>query len=68
MTKGSNKCVAELQVSNAERNRLYDKMSRDLDEHGALFLKQGETSQSLLLSDLFDYKNGSVTPVLKVII
>nr|KAJ0203752.1 hypothetical protein LSAT_V11C500235950 [Lactuca sativa] len=56
---------AELQVSNAERNRMYDKMSRDLDEHGALFLKQGETSQSLLLSDLFDYKNGSVTPVLK---
>ncbi|XP_023762999.1 uncharacterized protein LOC111911449 isoform X2 [Lactuca sativa] len=55
----------ELQVSNAERNRMYDKMSRDLDEHGALFLKQGETSQSLLLSDLFDYKNGSVTPVLK---
>lgn len=46
---------------------MYDKMSRDLDEHGALFLKHGETSQSLLLSDLFDVKNGSVTPVLKVI-
>ncbi|XP_076891512.1 uncharacterized protein LOC143542942 [Bidens hawaiensis] len=40
-------------------------MSRDLDEHGALFLKHGETSQSLLLSDLFDIANGSVTPVLK---
>lgn len=56
---------SDLQVSNVERQRMYDKMSRDLDEHGALFLKQGETSQSLLLSDLFDYKNGSVTPVLK---
>ncbi|KAI3504653.1 hypothetical protein L2E82_46581 [Cichorium intybus] len=55
----------DLQVSNAERYRMYDKMSRDLDEHGALFLKHGETSQSLLLSDLFDVKNGSVTPVLK---
>ncbi|KAI3686493.1 hypothetical protein L1987_80171 [Smallanthus sonchifolius] len=52
-------------VSNGERMKLYDKMSRDLDEHGALFLKHGETSQSLLLSDLFDVKNGSVTPVLK---
>ncbi|GJS00790.1 hypothetical protein Tco_0317298 [Tanacetum coccineum] len=40
-------------------------MSRDLDEHGPLFLKHGETSQSLLLSDLFEVKNGSVTPDLK---
>lgn len=55
----------DLEVSNAERNRMYDKMTRDLDEHGALFLKQGETSQSLLLSDLFNVRNGSVTPVLK---
>ena len=67
VTRCSNKFVADLPVSNAERLRLYDKMSRDLDEHGALFLKQGETSQSLLLSDLFDVKNGTVTPVLKVI-
>lgn len=55
----------DLEVSNADRNRMYDKMTRDLDEHGALFLKQGETSQSLLLSDLFNVRNGSVTPVLK---
>ncbi|KAI3820818.1 hypothetical protein L1987_08367 [Smallanthus sonchifolius] len=55
----------DLPVSIGERLKLYDKMSRDLDEHGALFLKHGETSQSLLLSDLFDAKNGSLTPVLK---
>ena len=67
MTRGSNKYVPDVPDSNAERLRLYDKMSRDLDEHGPLFLKHGETSQSLLLSDLFDVKNGSVTPVLKVI-
>ncbi|XP_071703072.1 uncharacterized protein [Rutidosis leptorrhynchoides] len=52
-------------ISNIERLKMYDKMSKDLDEHGALFLKQGETSQSLLLSDLFDVKNGSVTPTYK---
>ncbi|XVF11943.1 hypothetical protein REPUB_Repub08aG0071900 [Reevesia pubescens] len=40
-------------------------MERDLDEHGAAFLKHGETSQSLSLSDLFTLKDGSVTPVLK---
>ncbi|KAI7753120.1 hypothetical protein M8C21_023397 [Ambrosia artemisiifolia] len=57
--------LAALPVSNGERSKLYEKMSRDLDEHGALFLKRGETSQSLLLSDLFDIKNGSVTPALK---
>ncbi|KAL8215985.1 hypothetical protein R6Q57_022822 [Mikania cordata] len=55
----------DLPVSNEERLKLYDKMSRDLYEHGALFLKHGETSQSLLLSDLFDVKNGYVTPSLK---
>lgn len=55
----------DIAVSNAERSKLYDKMSKDLDEHGALFLKQGETSQSLLLSDLFEIKNGSVTPTYK---
>ena len=54
-------------ISNAERrSRLYDKMARDLDEHGATFLKQGETSQSLSLSDLFTLKDGSVMPILKV--
>lgn len=56
-------------ISNQEqRSRLYDKMSRDLDEHGAAFLKHGETSQSLSLSDLFTIKDGSVTPNLKAAI
>ncbi|KAK8465833.1 hypothetical protein PHAVU_009G188150 [Phaseolus vulgaris] len=40
-------------------------MSRDLDEHGAAFLKHGETSQSLSLSDIFTLKDGYVAPVLK---
>lgn len=40
-------------------------MARDLDEHGAAFLKHGETSQSLSISDIFTLKDGSVTPVLK---
>lgn len=54
-------------IPNWERRaRLYDKMARDLDDHGAAFLKQGETSQSLLLSDIFTLKDGSVTPVHKV--
>ncbi|KAH8482560.1 hypothetical protein H0E87_029853 [Populus deltoides] len=48
-----------------QRSRLYDKMERDLDERGAAFLKHGETSQSLLLSDIFTLKDGSVTPVRK---
>ncbi|XVE54811.1 hypothetical protein DITRI_Ditri03aG0112500 [Diplodiscus trichospermus] len=53
-------------TSNANRrSTLYNKMERDLDEHGAAFLKHGETSQSLSLSDLFTIKDGSVTPVLK---
>ncbi|MFS7940570.1 hypothetical protein Hanom_Chr05g00466001 [Helianthus anomalus] len=60
--------LADVPVSNGERLKLYEKMSRDLDEHGALFLKHGETSQSLLLSDLFDMENGSVTPALKAAI
>ncbi|KAK7310795.1 hypothetical protein RJT34_08530 [Clitoria ternatea] len=47
------------------RSQLYDKMGRDLDEHGAAFLKHGETSQSLSLSDIFTLKDGYVTPVLK---
>lgn len=54
-------------ISNWEaRSRLYDKMGRDLDEHGAAFLKHGETSQSLSLSDIFTLKNETVTPLLKV--
>ncbi|XP_038679049.1 uncharacterized protein LOC119980428 isoform X2 [Tripterygium wilfordii] len=48
-----------------QRSRLYDKMGKDLDEHGASFLNNGETSQSLSLSELFTLKDGSVTPVLK---
>ena len=49
-----------------KRARLYEKMSRDLDEHGPAFLNHGETSQSLSLSDLFSVKDGAVTPNLKV--
>ncbi|KAG8379170.1 hypothetical protein BUALT_Bualt07G0060400 [Buddleja alternifolia] len=53
-------------ISNAEkRSILYTKMEKDLDENGAVFLKQGETSQSLSLSDLFTLKDGTVTPVLR---
>ncbi|KAL3845968.1 hypothetical protein ACJIZ3_003371 [Penstemon smallii] len=48
-----------------QRSALYAKMAKDLDENGAVFLKQGETSQSLSLSDLFTLKDGIVTPVLK---
>lgn len=59
--------ISDSSVSNAERrSKLYDNMARDLDEHGALFLKDGETSQSLSLSDIFTMKDGSVAPVLKV--
>lgn len=54
-------------ISNTERRaKIYEKMARDLEEHGAAFLKHGETSQSLSLSDIFTLKDGSVTPVLKV--
>lgn len=41
-------------------------MSRDLDDRGAVFLKGGETSQSLSLSDIFELRDGVVAPVLKV--
>jgi len=41
-------------------------MARDLKEHGPAFLKHGETSQSLALSDLFVLKDGVVTPTPKV--
>ncbi|VFR01243.1 unnamed protein product [Cuscuta campestris] len=57
---------SECSVSNHEKRlKLYDKMERDLEEHGAAFLKHGKTSQSLALSDLFTLKDGVVTPVLK---
>jgi len=55
-----------LNLNTERRSKLYDKMARDLDEHGAAFLKHGETSQSLSISDIFTLKDGSVTPVLKV--
>lgn len=48
-----------------QRSSLYDKMARDLDEKGPVFLQGGETSQSLSLSDMFTLKDGVVTPVLK---
>ncbi|KAL1347312.1 hypothetical protein AAHE18_08G249700 [Arachis hypogaea] len=40
-------------------------METDLDQHGPAFLKHGQTSQSLSLSDIFTLSDGSVTPVLK---
>ncbi|XP_027190566.1 uncharacterized protein [Cicer arietinum] len=58
--------MTESPNSNTDRrSKLYDKMARDLDEHGAAFLKHGETSQSLSISDIFTLKDGSVTPALK---
>ncbi|KAK6924986.1 hypothetical protein RJ641_009312 [Dillenia turbinata] len=54
-----------MELNSERRSKLYDKMGRDLDEHGAAFLKHGETSQSLSLSDLFDFKDGIVRPKLK---
>ncbi|KAH0762801.1 hypothetical protein KY290_018874 [Solanum tuberosum] len=62
----ANRNSTEWSISNAEqRSRLYEKMEKDLEDHGAAFLKQGETTQSLSLSDLFILKDGVVTPVLK---
>lgn len=56
----------EWSISNAEqRSKLYEKMEKDLEDHGAVFLEQGETTQSLSLSDLFILKDGVVTPVPK---
>nr|AFK47498.1 unknown [Lotus japonicus] len=52
-------------LNTEQRSKLYDKMARDLDEHGAAFMKHGETSQSLTISDIFTVKDGYVTPVLK---
>ncbi|KAL0421919.1 UNVERIFIED_CONTAM: hypothetical protein Slati_3214800 [Sesamum latifolium] len=40
-------------------------MAKDLEENGAVFIKHGETSQSISLSDLFTLKDETVTPVLK---
>ncbi|KAJ8423492.1 hypothetical protein Cgig2_019364 [Carnegiea gigantea] len=58
--------VSDASISYVEqRTRLYDKMARDLEEHGLAFLKRGETSQSLALSDLFVVKDGIVTPTPK---
>ncbi|KAL3374965.1 hypothetical protein AABB24_006454 [Solanum stoloniferum] len=62
----ANRNSTEWSISNVEqRSRLYEKMEKDLEDHGAAFLKQGETTQSLSLSDLFILKDGVVTPVLK---
>ncbi|KAL4274476.1 hypothetical protein HN51_057272 [Arachis hypogaea] len=47
------------------RSNLYHNMERDLDQHGPAFLKHGQTSQSLSLSDIFTLNHGSVTPLLK---
>lgn len=49
----------------SRRAELYGRMAGDLDERGAAFLKGGETSQSLTLSDLFDVRDGAVVPKLK---
>lgn len=55
-------------IANAEqRSILYTQLAKELDEKGAVFLKQGQTSQSLSVSDLFTLKDGTVMPVLKVI-
>ncbi|MQL88376.1 hypothetical protein Taro_020939 [Colocasia esculenta] len=57
---------ADHDMSNSDRRAgLYDKMARDLEEHGAAFLRGGETSQSLSLSDLFSVNDGAITAVLK---
>ncbi|XP_042940815.1 uncharacterized protein LOC122275700 isoform X8 [Carya illinoinensis] len=64
-TAGRKSFVRYWRRSVEQRLKLYDKMERDLDEKGAAFLKHGETSQSLSLSDIFTLKDGSVTPVLK---
>ncbi|XP_020522552.1 uncharacterized protein LOC18421942 isoform X2 [Amborella trichopoda] len=52
-------------TSAKQRSALYEKMARDLDEHGASFLQGGATSQSLSISDIFSFKDDSVIPILK---
>ncbi|KAI3933518.1 hypothetical protein MKW92_016939 [Papaver armeniacum] len=56
---------ASSNLNSERRSRLYDKMEHDLEEHGAVFLQGGETSQSLSLSDIFAVEDGFVKPVLK---
>ncbi|KAL0909242.1 hypothetical protein M5K25_020090 [Dendrobium thyrsiflorum] len=51
-----------LMSSSEKRSRLYDEMSRDIDEHGMKFLQGGETSQSLMLNDIFELRGGYVIP------
>ncbi|KAL2935108.1 Uroporphyrinogen decarboxylase [Bienertia sinuspersici] len=63
LTSSSSSSSSDAPTSNMEkRARLYEKMARDLDQHGPSFLENGETSQSLSLSDLFSVKDGVVTP------
>ncbi|XP_072972352.1 uncharacterized protein [Typha angustifolia] len=64
LLQSPNSVEPSLAVSD-RRSRLYDEMSRDLNERGAVFLKGGETSQSLALSDIFQLRDGVVTPILK---
>ncbi|MCL7044348.1 hypothetical protein MKW94_030027, partial [Papaver nudicaule] len=52
-------------LNSERRSKLYDRMEHDLEEHGAVFLQAGETSQSLSLSDIFDVKDGIAKPILK---
>uniref|UniRef100_A0A0E0MEQ9 Uncharacterized protein n=1 Tax=Oryza punctata TaxID=4537 RepID=A0A0E0MEQ9_ORYPU len=40
-------------------------MARGLDKRSTAFLKGGETLQSLMLSKLFDTRDGAVVPRLK---
>ncbi|KAG0487078.1 hypothetical protein HPP92_009173 [Vanilla planifolia] len=55
------------QSSSERRSVLYDKMARDLDDHGMKFLQGGKTSQLLSLNDLFELSGGSVIPKLKAV-
>ncbi|XP_072991236.1 uncharacterized protein [Typha latifolia] len=64
LLQSPNSVEPSLAVSD-RRSRLYDEMSRDLNERGAVFLNGGETSQSLALSDIFELRDGVVTPILK---
>uniref|UniRef100_A0A0E0L5P6 Uncharacterized protein n=1 Tax=Oryza punctata TaxID=4537 RepID=A0A0E0L5P6_ORYPU len=47
------------------RAELYGRMARGLDERNTAFLEGGETLQSLMLSELFDSRDGAVVPRLK---
>ncbi|XP_056684121.1 uncharacterized protein [Spinacia oleracea] len=62
-TSSSSSSSSDASMSNTQkRAHLYEKMAGNLEEHGPAFLKHGETSQSLSLSDLFSVKDGVVTP------